>query len=122
MNIFVKPVSIGAGSCRCGSGSPQVPVPEGRPTVQEGAAGAATAATKRGQTQLQARGTVCDQRNHVKTVQEGQDLPTSSVYSIEEGLRQKKRQRSSLLFGGNNFLNSLLRWLFCTGRFELHKG
>ena len=38
---------------------------------------------------------------------------------IEEGWRQKQRQRSSRLFGGQILFNSLPRQLFCLGRFGI---
>ena len=37
--------------------------------------------------------------------------------TIEEGWREKQRQRSSRLFEGQNLFNSLPRYLFCLGRF-----
>ena len=37
---------------------------------------------------------------------------------IEEGWKQKARQRSSRLFGGQNLFNSLPHLLFCLGQFE----
>ena len=42
----------------------------------------------------------------------------STVYCVgtEEGCIQKRRQRSSLLFGGQNWLNSLPHQLFCGTR------
>ena len=39
------------------------------------------------------------------------------VVNIEEGSREKQRQRSSRLFGAQILLNSLPRKLFCFGRF-----
>ena len=36
-----------------------------------------------------------------------------NVDTVQEGQRQTKRQRSSLLFGGKNLVNSLQRQLFC---------
>ena len=36
------------------------------------------------------------------------------AHGIEEGSRQRRRQRSSLLFGGQHLLYSLPRELFCT--------
>ena len=41
----------------------------------------------------------------------------STVPSIEEGWREKQRQRSSRLFEGRNLFNFLPRYLFCLGRF-----
>ena len=37
---------------------------------------------------------------------------------IEEGWKQKARQRSSRLFGGQNLFNSLPHLMFCLGQFE----
>ena len=46
----------------------------------------------------------------------GEEVEDPPPVLIEEGLRQKKRQRSSLLIGEQNLFNSLL---FCTGQFEI---
>ena len=42
---------------------------------------------------------------------------TGYTVLIEEGFKQKPKQRSSRLFGGQISLNSLPRKLFCLGRF-----
>ena len=51
----------------------------------------------------------------------GQLYKQAFLRAIEERQRQKKMQRSSLLFGGTNLFNSFLHLLFCTGRFELYR-
>ena len=43
--------------------------------------------------------------------------PLPTQYPYRSRIKIEERQRSSLLFGGQNLFNFLLRWIFCLGRF-----